>query len=430
MTRLIYLVADELGLAQDLVLQISQFGYTVRTFTRPEALREAVYRTPPAAIVIHSMQPGFDLVDSALIGEIKRAYATPIPVMFISARGDLVARLQAVRAGGDAYFTRPLDVSRFVDQLDMLAARHVPEPYRILIADDDVAMAQYYALTLQQVNMVTETVTDPMRIMHALIEFKPDLILMDLYMPGCTGLELAAVIRQQEAFVSIPIVFLSAETNPDKQLAALRLGGDDFLTKPIQHDHLISSVLARVQRSRILHAFMVRDSLTGLLNHTRIKEQLTLEVERAKRQRSQLSFAMIDIDDFKSVNDTYGHPTGDRVIKSLAQVLQQRLRKTDIIGRYGGEEFAVILPDTNGPTARFVLNEIHLGFSQIQQQAEGVEFFTTFSAGIATFPHYADAAGLSSAADKALYEAKHVGRNRIMLAPEAPVLIPSTYCAS
>jgi diguanylate cyclase (GGDEF)-like protein len=211
-------------------------------------------------------------------------------------------------------------------------------------------------------------------------------------------------------------VFLSTETSLDKQLAAMRLGGDDFLTKPIQLDHLISSVTSRAQRSRILRSFMIRDSLTGLLNHTKTKEHLDLEVARAQRRQGSLVFAMLDIDHFKSVNDTYGHPTGDRVIKNLARLLQQHLRKTDVIGRYGGEEFAVVLIDTDGPAGLRALDRIRSHFAQIRQQSEGAEFTVTFSCGVATFPDYKSATELNDAADKALYEAKRGGRNQVILA--------------
>jgi diguanylate cyclase (GGDEF)-like protein len=236
---------------------------------------------------------------------------------------------------------------------------------------------------------------------------------MDMYMPGCTGEELAKVIRQQEAYVSVPIVFLSTETDTGRQLAAMQIGGDDFLTKPIRPEHLVSAVAARVHRYRVLRSYMERDSLTGLLNHTRLKEQLEVEVKRARRQGRSLAFVMIDIDRFKLVNDTYGHPTGDRVIKSLSHLLQQRLRRTDIIGRYGGEEFAVILTDTDGPTAIKLLDEIRAAFAQVRQQADGGEFSVTFSGGVAELSRFDSAADLGSAADRALYQAKREGRNRV-----------------
>jgi diguanylate cyclase (GGDEF)-like protein len=340
------------------------------------------------------------------------------PRIFISDHGDMGSRLKAVRAGGEAYFTRPADIGELVNKLDGFAVHDSPSPYRILIVDDEESLASYYAWVLQGSGMSTAVVNDPLEIMQTLIDFRPELILMDVYMPSSTGMELATVIRQQEDYVSIPIVFLSAETDIDKQLAAMRLGGDDFLTKPIQADHLVSSVAARAQRSRTLRSFMIRDSLTGLLNHTTTKEQLNVEMLRANRAGSSLSFAMIDIDKFKNVNDTYGHLIGDRVIKSMARLLTQRLRKTDIIGRYGGEEFAAILVDTPVEKAVKVLNEIREGFSKISHHTPQGDFSVTFSCGISQYPDYDDAARLNDAADRALYEAKRSGRNRIVLASD------------
>lgn len=414
--RLVFLVKEDVELAKDLMLQISYFGYNVRIFTNLVELKAAVQTSIPAVIIIDivSLEGGF--AGAEAIAALQREQPMPIPIMFISVRSDLPARLMAVRAGSYAYFTKPIEISALIDKLDALTVHPAPDPYRILIIEDEPTLAAYYSLTLEQAGMVTSVMLDPLHIMQPLVEFRPDLILMDIYMPTCSGLELAAVIRQLEAYVSIPIVYLSTETNVDKQLTAMSLGGDDFLIKPIHPDHLIKAVASRAQRSRILRSFMVRDSLTGLLNHTKTKEQLAIELSRAQRQSTPLTFAMIDIDHFKSVNDSYGHTVGDRVIKSLARLLQQRLRKTDCIGRYGGEEFAVILPCTDAVAARIVLDELRNGFAQIRHQFTGKEFSVTFSCGLATYPDYVDSASLSDAADRALYTAKSLGRNQVVVA--------------
>lgn len=416
--RLIFLVEDDTFFSKYLAQQIGYFGYTVHIFTELTGLKEAVRQMLPAAVVMDIVFPEDNLAGTKIMREIQQTREKPIPVVFISARNDLTARLEAVRAGGDAYFTKPINVSETIERLDMMTLHKLPEPYRILIVEDDSSLANRYELILRKAGMSTTVVTNPMQVMKPLNEFRPDLILMDVYMPGCNGIELAAVIRQMEAYISIPIVFLSVEADLKKQLSAMSFGGDDFLTKPIKADHLVSVVTTRVQRARDLRSFIKQDSLTGLLNHTATLEQLEIEVARAKRRNTQLAFAMIDLDHFKSVNDTYGHLTGDRVLKSISRLLKKRLRKTDIIGRYGGEEFADILLDTDGSNAVKIMDEIRTNFAQVHHYSEGTEFTVTFSCGIASFPRYEDVTMLNDAADKALYEAKNSGRNRVVLANE------------
>lgn len=412
--QLIFIIDDEEPFTRDLALKVSHSGYTVRFFLDLASFKEGMKHARPAAIIMDMMLPDGNGADA--IAEMRDKDKLALPVIFLSANDDFQMRLKAIRCGGYAYFTKPMDINALVDTLDKATIHQKVKPYRVLVIDDSPSLAMLYSHTLKAVGMITETISDPMAIMDTLASFAPELILMDVYMPNCNGLELAAVLRQQEKYVSIPIVFLSGETDLDKQLDAMRLGGDDFLVKPIQPDHLISAVTTRTSRYRILRSLMKRDSLTGLYNHTTTTEYLNHALELARRRKASLVFAMIDIDRFKSVNDTYGHAAGDRVIKSLTRLLQQRLRKADIIGRYGGEEFAAVLVDADIDNAYKILEKIRVDFSQLHQECEGVAFTSTFSCGIAAFPTYDNPISLKDAADKAMYEAKHAGRNRVMIA--------------
>jgi diguanylate cyclase (GGDEF)-like protein len=414
--RLIWLVQLDPVVAADLTTQLGYFGYFVQAYDSAHDLRAQAGTRAPSAIITSADTLEADRSSYELIASSSAVPGKTPPLLVVASQGDLESRLLAVRAGAVAYFVWPVTTVALIDKLDALAARAIEQPYRILIVDDDPIVAGFFAETLHQAQMHTVIVNDPIDVMQPLAEFRPDMILMDLHMPSCNGLDLAAVIRQQEEYVGIPIVFLSAEANMDTQLEALRLGGDDYLIKPIKPDHLISAVTSRVLRSRTLRGFMVRDSLTGLFNHTTTKEHLEIELARARRHQSPLAFAIIDLDHFKLVNDSYGHATGDRVLKSLARLLRERLRRTDIIGRYGGEEFAVVLSDTDGAAAAIVLDQIRAGLTQIRQQADGESFSVTFSCGIACFTDYPDVPRLTEAADKALYVAKRSGRNRVALA--------------
>ena len=415
--RLVYLVDGDLDQALALGSQVGCFGYAVRTFPGLVEAREEVRFTPPTAAIV-----ALNLADGPVsVSEFAGSGEMPFPVVFISKHDDLTSRLEAVRAGGAGFFAEPVDVPLLVDVLDQLTAKKTRVPERILVVDDDRLQANLTRTYLHRGGMEVRVVTDPLTAIEALIDFQPELVLLDMYMPMCTGMELAATIRQMEAFVSLPIVFLSAETDRDKQLAAVGLGGDDFLVKPIKPDHLISAVLSRTERYRKLRSIMMRDSLTGLYNHSTTTDRLDLEINRARRLRGEVSVAMLDIDHFKQVNDRYGHPVGDRVIKSLARLLTQRLRSSDIVGRYGGEEFLLILPDTPIDAAATLVDNLRQSFSKLLQRADKAEFFTTFSAGVASFPSHADnKPALKEIADQALYEAKRSGRNRMVAAKPPP----------
>lgn len=414
--RLVVLIDADAAEAEVFAGNIGHFGYKVEVFASPEGVLEFIETNRPGLIVIGTEVEKIGPAFFQALTNLNEKAAKKIPLVFLSSKGDGFSRLQTVKAGGDAYFIKPVETRELIDKLDNLTTPSLPQAYRILIVDDSPTAVQSHSRILQTAGMLTRVASDPEQLMQQLVEFSPDLVLMDMYMPTGTGLELAEVIRQQPIYISMPIVFLSGETNLQRQLQAMQLGGDDFLTKPILPDHLVSVVTARVQRSRILRSYIERDSLTGLYNHSRIKEQLELEIIGARRKDSMLVFAMLDIDHFKRVNDKYGHHIGDRVIKNLSRFLLNKLRRTDFIGRYGGEEFAIILPDISAENSLKVINRLREDFVKFPHYVQDTQFYTTFSCGLAAFASYGEAASLSRAADQALYEAKRTGRNRVRLA--------------
>ncbi len=414
--KLLYLCPADTPDARETARQLHHFGYEARLLADIPSLLAAVEAAAPAGVLLDcgALCRQGEQAERAL-----REMSARAPLACISPQSDMAARLRAVRMGCQAYLTRPLDSAGLLDTLDRLTAPPRADAGKVLIIDDSPAMVAFYAAHLGAAGFVTQTLTDPMQALEALADSPPELILLDMNMPGASGQELARVIRQQDAYLSIPIVFLSAESDVGRQREAMSTGGDEFLQKPIEPEHLISAVKSRIIRYRALRALMVRDSLTGLLNHTSFKERLRAEVARARRLGKTLSVGMIDIDHFKRVNDTHGHPAGDRVIRNLSRLLRQRLRGADVIGRYGGEEFAVALIDTSLESARGVLDAIRESFAAIEQQAGTQLFRCGFSAGLAQLPPRADADALIQGADEALYRAKRGGRNRVETASGA-----------
>ncbi|MBX8487793.1 PleD family two-component system response regulator [Pseudomonas cichorii] len=409
----VYVVLQDRERAERLAKQLEFFGLSALSLDSVAQFQSAMLERHPSVIImdVDFSGPGEGL---KLASQVQEGLEQKLPLLFFSHHEtDTPTRLAAVRAGGEEFLTGTLEASSLLEKIEVLTCVAQYEPYKVLVIDDSRAQATHTERVLNAAGIVTRTLLDPIQAMSELAEFQPDLIILDMYMPGCTGTELAKVIRHNDRYVSVPIIYLSAEDDQDKQLDAMSEGGDDFLTKPIKARHLITTVRNRAARARSLKARMVRDSLTGLYNHTHILQLLEDCSFRARRENKPLCFAMLDIDHFKKVNDSHGHPMGDRVIKSLALFLKQRLRKTDFIGRYGGEEFAIVMPDTDIQSAHQVLEEIRYRFAEIHYPAQPTDLFCTFSAGVVALGVHDDSLTLASQADNALYRAKHAGRNQV-----------------
>lgn len=409
----IYIAINHKENARRIIKQLEFFGFRAISFNTQDELIKAAQHNKPETIVIDVDFNGEKYSGIETIKAIQSNHETPIPIIYTSDDEDgIEIRLMASRSGGEEFFHKVVDLGQLIEKIEEYTNASPLEPYKVLVVDDSRAQARYIENVLTKAGMTTCVITDPMQVLIALNDFSPEIVIMDMYMPGCTGMELARVIRQQDKFHSVPIIYLSAEDDINKQLHAMSLGGDDFLTKPINPKHLASTIHNRGRRARSLLALMIRDSLTGLYNHTHTLYLLENEIAKAAQSGTKLTFAMLDIDFFKKINDSFGHPIGDRVLKSLSLFLKQRLRKTDHIGRYGGEEFAIVLPNTSESDAKTILNEIREKFSELRQPAGDTEFQVTFSCGVASGTSE-NAQLICERADNALYEAKRAGRNTV-----------------
>ena len=422
-SKSVLLVEGDKEHAEQLKQGLAGFGYEVEIIDELAGISRIVAKKRPAAVILDSDFKGNRIAGSDALRFLRSGEGIECPVIVTTLDCGFEARLDAVRVGCVAFLPKPLNTAEIVQVLDSTTVHNDNEPQRVLMIDDDPDVIQFVNIVLQSVGMISEGLSDPTLVLEKLEEFSPELVLIDLWMPQCSGKEIAAIIRQQSKYSSLPIVFLSGETDTDIQLEAMEEGGDDFLTKPVNPKHLVSAVRSRVARFRTLRDQMVRDSMTGLFNHATAREMLETEIERMRRSGSPLSFAMLDIDHFKSVNDTHGHGVGDEVIKTLARILTNRLRRADIVGRLGGEEFGVVLGDTRGDRAIEVMEDIRKTFETTPHQAGESKFHVTVSCGIAEFPASDSGMALSEAADHALYEAKTSGRNKVVLA-KSPMATP------
>jgi len=331
---------------------------------------------------------------------------------------DFLDNAEAIRAGADACFEKPegSDWEAIVRKLHHLLERQGEDSPRVLVVEDDPAQSKKVRLVLESAGYLVRVCDAPRHFNSVLSEFKPDLILMDINLPEISGYDLAKYVRQDDQYITLPIVFLTSENDERARIDTVRAGGDAHLTKPVKNEVLIANVAARLERARFLKTLLNRDGLTRLLTHTSFMEQAASILAQKRRDHTTAALAMIDIDHFKTINDTYGHQAGDRVLVSLASLLRRHLRRSDIVGRYGGEEFAVLLSHQHEQeSTRLLLRLLHEFTSREFRAPNGEAFRVTFSAGVATLdPGAMDLQRWLEAADATLYAAKRAGRNRVM----------------
>lgn len=418
LSQRIYILEPNQQLGEHLQTTLQNFGYSVENLHSSDAMQEAVNRQLPDVLIIDSCldEDSIDGLDFAR--ELMAQLPLPLPLLIISAEHDFGTQLRAVRVGAAGFFTKPVNFSALESRLDSIFAQQIGEPFRVLIIDDDVELSKRYSLVLDNAGIQVETLSQPEQIDLVMHRFNPEVVLLDVHMPLCSGPELAQIIRFNDAWLRVPIIYLSAETDISQQIKALLKAGDDFVTKPISDNALVASVLARAQRARLLSNALSRDSLTGLLKHADIKEQVAVEVERAARRGSATCVVMLDLDNFKQVNDQYGHAVGDNVIRALSNLLRQRLRRIDSLGRYGGEEFTAVLPECTLEQAKQIFDEIRSRFAELPFMAHESSFHVTFSAGVAQSHNQTSANQLIELADQALYAAKTAGRNQVICSPQ------------
>jgi len=252
-SNLIYLVEDDELLAAGLVEKLLQEQFKVRHFNNLNDFEAEFKHQHPAVII---MDVVFDEGNTAGIDcsvRLKNTTDNYPPVIFISARDDIEVRLLAVRAGASRYLCKPLNIEKLVSTLDGLTTRDSHKSYRALLIDDDVALLDYYSTVLGIAGIEVKTISKSLDGLKALAEFKPDVILLDVYMPECSGFELAQVIRQDDTWTFIPILFLSSESDLNIQMEARKVGGDDFFMKPVKAEHLVEAVISKAKRTRSTH---------------------------------------------------------------------------------------------------------------------------------------------------------------------------------
>ncbi|MCB9730183.1 MAG: diguanylate cyclase [Deltaproteobacteria bacterium] len=395
--------------------QLVQHGFNVERFATSAEVLERATPASAAAVIVEAGRSSARFEGLALAEALRAQGATGLRFVFLGEGRDMDARLRGLRAGGVGWLESPPGAEPLIDLLDRVVERGVRAPYRALIIEDDPDAALATRSVLARAGFEA-FVVGPEHLLTALETLAPDVVVTALELGTCKGSELVAIIRQEPLWVGLPIVYLTDRWDEELEHEAMLRGADAFLTRPVADQRLVEVLSARACRARLVRQQLLRDSLTGTLNHAALMSALGSEIAGATRRGATLAFAMFDLDRFKLVNDRHGHAVGDRVLRTFAHLLRQRLRAGDTIGRYGGEEFGIVLPDISAAGAMQLVDALRQAFAETEHAGESGTFRVTVSAGIATCPEYATATTIRDAADAALYRAKRSGRDRVVLA--------------
>ena len=300
----------------------------------------------------------------------------------------------------------------------------------ILVADDEPINRTLIQRRLERAGYRVLVAENGREAVEAALEHLPDLIILDVMMPVMDGLEACRLIKDKEATRAIPVIFLSARDETDVKVSGLSLGADDYISKPFKAEELLArvEVAMRLKRERdrlrlsaeearatalVAQERAMTDALTGMLNRYGLQRVLAHEHAEARRYTRPLSCLMVDLDNFKTINDTFGHLAGDVALKQVAGILNEIVRRSDMVSRYGGDEFLVLLPETDLEGADALAEKIRAtAASQIFGDGSP-QFQVTLSIGAATLADDESGNDMIARADMALYTAKEQGRDRV-----------------
>ena len=429
--------------------------FDVRTAqSGPEAL-EAVARASPDIILLDVMMPGMDGCE--VCRRIKDDPATVhIPVVMVTVLDEPAARLQALQAGADDFLTKPVDdVALFARVRSLVRLKMLSDELRLreearaqLELGETEAPRLDHDMAARSILVVTDTAGHRQAVAESLSTCKRvdwvaggedalakaregdyDLIIVSLWLDDCDAFRLCSHLRSMSETRQVPIMLLVDDTETGKLGTAFDIGVSDYVTLPVDRHELAARARNQLRRKhyqeglrasyRRSMAMAVTDSLTGLHNRHYVFSHLNRLMQRVVRGGSPIAVLMLDIDHFKTVNDTHGHAAGDEVLVEFAARLTQGLRGLDLPVRYGGEEFMVVMPDSDLEVATVVAERLRglVAGKPFEVSTVDVPIEVTTSVGLAVSGGAAETTeSMIERADKALYRAKHAGRNRVEVA--------------
>ena len=412
-------VGSDKELAAQLAEEARSRELRVEVASHSSAARQLLERCRPDVALLDLSLPQ-DARNSLQLLEELAARDPAVPTLILTWHDSLIDRVEVARRGGSGFLQKPLPPSEVLDAVTQLLNRRSAQESRVLAVDDDPLVLATLEALLEPKRIRVITLDEPLRFWETLERTSPNLLILDVEMPHLNGLELCRVMRNDPRWYGIPIIFVTMRTDAETVQQVFAAGADDFVRKPIVGPELLTRIGNRLEQARLYRMFAETDPLTGVANRRKSTTTLNHLIRLAGRFHQPFSFCMLDLDNFKRINDTYGHAVGDQVLRRLGKTLLKTFRAEDVVARWGGEEFAVgMFGMSKHDAVRRMTGLLEAFRQELFTTPGGAEFHVTFSAGVAQYPgDGVELQALYRAADKALYQAKRAGRDRVLAAGE------------
>ncbi|MFZ0964581.1 MAG: response regulator [Terriglobia bacterium] len=425
-SRPVLLVVDsDEELAQQLVEEAGNREVRAEVAKELSAARELLGRCRPDVVLLDLSLPQ-DVQDSLRLLEELAACDPAVPTLILTASDSLIDRVEVARRGGRGFLQKPLPPSDVLDAVMQLLNRMSALESKVMVVDDDPLVLAALRALLEPKRIHVITLDEPLRFWEAFQRTSPNLLILDVEMPHLNGIELCRVVRNDPRWFGIPVLFLTMHTDAETVRRVFAAGADDFVCKPVVGPELLTRISNRLEHARLYRTFVETDPLTGVANRRTSTTMMNQLIRLASRIHQPFSFAMLDLDNFKQINDTHGHAVGDQVLRKLGTFMLRTFRGEDVVARWGGEEFSIGMFGMRQQDAvQRITGMLEAFREETFTTPAGVGFHVTFSAGLAQYPEDGDELpSLYRAADKALYQAKRAGRNRVQVTDQTDQELP------
>ena len=421
----VFMLCKDAARIAELSSRLADKGLAVRGFRSIAGLRDGIEPTPKAILLLDSRVLSEPHDVPRLLDDLARRLGTRPALVYLAHSTDIELRLDALRAGAAAFYAPPVATEELVRQLLELSGVQVSRPYRVLVVDDQPVAAVFASRVLESVGMETCIAGDALRVLDTLEEFRPDLVLMDLHMPGADGIELTTLIRERDERYDIPVIFLSAELDMGKQMDALRVGGDDFIAKPVSPERLIERVRHSIESCRSVNsrrgAVGDRGGITGLMSRSAFLKRIDALISRGTDQGPGNGVLMVEFDASENGRDQMAPGSSDGLFARLLGVMPEHLDARECAARFAAGSIAILARRESDSALCDLAHSLRNQLAAIAETEDGAGAGRV-RIGVGLFrPRVDDALTMISRAEQACARAREGGGSRVgVYAPSVP----------